>query len=39
MRSELHRNVFYHGVELVMLVSLLFLLANPKSPLILKELL
>ena len=37
MRSELHGNVVHHGVELLLLVSMLFLLAIPKSLLILKE--
>ena len=37
MQSELHGNVVYHGVELLLLVSVLFLLAIPKSLLILKE--
>ena len=37
MHSELHGNVVYHGVELLLLVSMLFLLAIPKSLLILKE--
>ena len=37
MHSELHGNVVYHGVELLLLVSMLFLLAIPKSFLILKE--
>ena len=37
MQSELHRNVVYHGVELLLLVSVLFLLAIPKTILILKE--
>ena len=37
MHSELHGNVVHHGVELLLLVSMLFLLAIPKSLLILKE--
>ena len=37
MHSELHGNVVHHGVELLLLVSMLFLLAIPKSFLILKE--
>ena len=37
MQGELHGNVAYHGVELLALVSMLFLLAIPKSSLILKE--
>ena len=37
MHSKLHGNVVYHGVELLLLVSMLFLLAIPKSLLILKE--
>ena len=37
MHSELHGNVVHHGVELLLLVSMLLLLAIPKSPLILKE--
>ena len=37
MHSELHSNVVHHGVELLLLVSILFLLAIPKSLLILKE--
>ena len=36
MQSELHRNVVHHGVELLLLVSMPFLLAISKS-LILKE--
>ena len=36
MQSELHRNVVYHGDEVLLLVSMLFLLAIPKSLLILK---
>ena len=37
MHSDLHDNVVHHGVELLLLVSMLFLLAILKSPLILKE--
>ena len=37
MQSELHRNVAHHGVEVLLLVSTLFLLAIPKSFLSLKE--
>ena len=37
MQSELHRNMVYQGVELLLLVSMLFLPAIPKSVLILKE--
>ena len=37
MHSELHGNVVHHGVELLLLVSMLFLLAIPKSLLILNE--
>ena len=37
MQSELHGNVVYHGVELLLLVSMLILLAIPKSFSILKE--
>ena len=37
MYNELHGNVVHHGVELLLLVSMLFLLAIPKSFLILKE--
>ena len=37
MQSKLHGNVVHHGVELLLLVSMLFLLAIPKSLLILKE--
>ena len=37
MHSKLHGNVVHHGVELLLLVSMLFLLAISKSPLILKE--
>ena len=36
MQGELHGNVVYHSVELLVLVSVLFLLAMPKSLLILK---
>ena len=37
MQGELHGNLAYHGVELLVLVSMLFLLAIPRSILILKE--
>ena len=37
MHSDLHGNVVHHGVELLLLVFMLFLLAIPKSHLILKE--
>ena len=37
MHSELHGNVVHRDVELLLLVSMLFLLAIPKSLLILKE--
>ena len=37
MQGELHGNVAYHGVELLLLVSMFFLLAIPKSLLILKK--
>ena len=37
MQGELHCNVVHHGDELLLLVSMLFLLAIPKSPLNLKE--
>ena len=37
MHSKHHSNVVHHGVELLVLVSMLFLLAIPKSPLFLKE--
>ena len=37
MQSDLHRNVVYQGVELLLLVSLLFLPGIPKSLLIQKE--
>ena len=36
MQGELHGNVAYHGVELLLLVSMFFLLAIPISLLILK---
>ena len=36
MQSKLHGNVVYHGVKLLLLVSMLLLLAIPKSFLILK---
>ena len=36
MYGKLHGNVGHHDVELLLLVSMLFLLAIPKSPLILK---
>ena len=36
MHSELHGNVIHHGVELLLLVSMLFLLAIPKPLLSLK---
>ena len=36
MHSKLHGNVVHHGAELLLLVSMLFLLAIPKSPLILE---
>ena len=39
MQSKLHRNVVYHGIEVLFLVSMFFLLAIPMSLLILKELL
>ena len=39
MQSELHRFVIYYGVEVLLLVSMLFLLAISKSSIILKELL
>ena len=39
MHNELHGNVVHHGVELLLRVSMLFLLAIPKSILILKEVL
>ena len=37
MHSELHGNLVHYDVELLLLVSMLFLLAIPKSLLILKE--
>ena len=37
IQSELHGNVVHHGVEVLLLVSTIFLLAIPKSLLILKE--
>ena len=37
MHSKLHGNVVHHGGELLLLVSMLFLLAIPKSLLNLKE--
>ena len=37
MHSELYSNVIHHGVEVLLLVSMLFLLAIPKSLLILIE--
>ena len=37
MQSELHGNVVHHGVAVLLLVSMLFLLIIPKSLLILKE--
>ena len=37
MQTKLHWNVVYHGVELPLLVSMLFLLAIHKSLLILKK--
>ena len=37
MHSELHNNAVHHGVELLLLVSMLLLLAIPESLLILKE--
>ena len=37
MHSELHGSVVHHGVKLLLFVSMLFLLAIPKSLLILKE--
>ena len=37
MHSELHGNLVHLDVELLLLVSMLFLLAIPKSLLILKE--
>ena len=37
MQSELHGNVAHHGVEVLLLVSMLFLLAISKFLVILKE--
>ena len=37
MQSELHGNVVHHGGEVLLLVSMLFLLAIPKSLLMLKK--
>ena len=37
MQSELHRNNKYQSVELLLLVSMIFLLAIPKCLLIFKE--
>ena len=37
MHSKLYGNVVHHGVDLLLLVSMLFLLAIPKSLLILKD--
>ena len=37
MHNELHGNVVHQGIEFLLLVSMLFLLAIPKSFLILKE--
>ena len=37
MQSDLHGSVAHRGVEVLLLVSMLFLLAIPKSLLILKE--
>ena len=37
MQIELHRNNVYQGVDLLLLVSMLFLLAIPKCLLIFKE--
>ena len=37
MQNELHRNNVYQGVELLLLVPMLFLLAIPKCLLIFKE--
>ena len=37
MQSKRHGNVVHDGVQLLLLVSMLFLLAIPKSLLILKE--
>ena len=39
MHSELHGYVVHHGFELLLPVSMLFLLVIPKSLLILKEIL
>ena len=36
-QSELHRNVANHGIELLLLISMLFLLEIPKFLLVLKE--
>ena len=38
MQSEVHGSVVYYGVELLLLVSMLFLPVIPKSLLILKDL-
>ena len=37
MHSDIHGNVVHHGVELLLLVSMLLLLTIPNSFLILKE--
>ena len=37
MQSELHGNVVHNGVDLLLLVSMLFLLAIPKPLLSLKD--
>ena len=37
MHSELHGNVVHHGGELLLLVSILVLLAIPRSRLFIKE--
>ena len=37
MQSKLHRNNMYQNVEVLLLVSMLFLLAIPKCLLIFKE--
>ena len=37
MQSELHRKVVHHGVVVLLLVSMPFLLVIPKSLVILKE--
>ena len=37
MQSQLHENVVSHGVELLLLVSMLFLLATPISVLFVKK--